>query len=427
MPTCIAALLVVTTGAFAHDLTGSLPDVSTALAQLSLGSELVTGPTVAPHWSAELLYDGTMVGTNFSRSPGHFYYDRPGERYRIRYLAKTDMYRPNSTQQWDQLCNNHSGTSLTIGSGSNGACVHMGGSYSDLFLWLAYSEKIGQKVLGGRQCDEWSKEVSMGPAGVIKLSTCLDMQGLPLELNTFFSGKFSGNTTYSFFHHNVNDPGDARFTPSFACEHYPPPPCQSQGIATLDVFRIWGPPEPLELDSRNTGDVLGDVSFVCTQGDSSFYKSKMITHWSVRVDTAFGQYALCNYNGTANHCDGQVKRVGRRSSQMSGGGPVMGQCSSNGDVGSQYSFPRQAKCFDGQQLGRDCAWSSAEPLRTVHARCVMEERGLLDACAREFGHAPFLESARIWEAAFASDDPKLGGCPDADREGTEDVAGVLVV
>lgn len=424
MSTFRAVLMAVMAAAFAQDdLAG---EVSKALALMSLSNELVTGPTVAPSWSADLIYDGTMVGTNFSRSPGYIYYDRPGERYRMKYLARTDFFKPNATQEWDQLCDSRSGVSVTVGSGSNGACLHFGQRYQDLFVWLPYSKHVGRKVLEGRPCDVWKLDVQMGPS-VIELSACVDAQGLPHEYNMATSGKFSGNTTYSFSHHNVSVPGDARFGQTFACEHYPPPPCESQGTTTLDVYRIFGPPEPLELDSRNTGDVLGDTSFVCTQGSSSFYQSKLITRWSVRVDTAFGQYALCNYNGTANRCDGEINRVGRRSSQMSGGGPVMGQCSSNGDVGSQYSFPVQAKCSYGQELGRDCAWGSAKPLRTIHARCLMHERGLLAACAREFGHAPFLESARIWEAAFASDDPANGGCPDANLVEAKAVAGIVVV
>jgi len=294
---------------------------------------------------------------------------------------------------------------------------------TDLFAWLPAARNVGQKEIDGKSCDIWEYKVHSAGFGNIDWSLCLADGNLPLEYTQKISGKFTGDVSYRFSKHVLAPPGEAAFEMSDACKHFPAPPCKSQGVKTVDTYRIWGPPEPLELANRNTGDVLGDVSFVCTQGSSALYRSKLITHWSVTVDTSFGQYSLCNFNGTSNVCTGppeMLKHVGRRSSQMSGGGPVMGQCSPNNDVGSQYSFPSESQCPDGilpgQPDSNGCAWA-ARAVRTVQASCVMEERDLLAVCAEEFGHAPFLKSAAVWKAAFETSDPSKGGCPDADPSG----------
>lgn len=217
----------------------------------------------------------------------------------------------------------------------------------------------------------------------------------------------------------VGDPGEAAFTESKACNEYPAPPCDADtGVASLRLYRIFGPPEPDVLENRNTGDALGDLSFVCTQGSGAAYRSKLITMWSVDVRKDYGQYSLCNYNGTDNVCQGtpaMLKLVGRRGSQLQGHAERGGQCTPNADIGSQYSFPAPGQCPPGvaPSASHGCSWGNARALRTVEAKCVLEERGLLEACGGELGHAPFLESKRIFEAAFASADPALGGCPDA--------------
>lgn len=87
------------------------------------------------------------------------------------------------------------------------------------------------------------------------------------------------------------------------------PPCIDDRVSTLDVYRMFGAPEPLELDNWNCGDALGDLAFVCTQGSAEASLDKLITHWNVNVSHNFGQYALCNYDGRKNSCSGPPAQI----------------------------------------------------------------------------------------------------------------------
>merc|ERR1740121_1640300 len=297
-----------------------------------------------------------------------------------------------------------------------------GGSYSDIFAWarLGLAKLTDKKVVDGEPCSVWTLDQleEMG----LYFSACVAADGVPREMNqTRTRGTWSGSTYMTFTDVKTVPPNDVVFKPTYGCaKNYPTPPCEDKQVAPLDLYRIWGLPEPLDLQNRNTGDVLGDLSFVCTQGYSEAYRSKLITHWRVNVSHDFGQYSLCNYDAKVgrNMCIGppeQLRRVGRRGGQLQGQGALLGQCTDNDDVGSQYSFPGEAMCAPGANPGVSggCAWGGAAAVRTVDASCIMEDRGLLDACKHEVGHAPFLAAARIWEAAFASDDPSQGGCPEA--------------
>mmetsp|Transcript_57218 Transcript_57218/g.185979 ORF Transcript_57218/g.185979 Transcript_57218/m.185979 type:complete len:335 (+) Transcript_57218:107-1111(+) len=323
-----------------------------------------------------------------------------------------------------------SGINLTFGKDDDGVCnpLHLPMRWSDMFAWLQYAKPAGQKIVRGETCSVWSLRLTK-PL-VMNASICVGSDSLPREFNQSIGGPgsaFSSSAFMQFFNATAEDPGEAAFAPTKACDtHYPTKPCPDGKVIKMDTYRIWSPPEPFELANRDTGDVMGDLSFVCTQGSGAAYKSKVISQWSVEVSSAFGQYAFCNFNGTANVCTGretQLTSVGRRSGQFSGKGPLLGQCSVNDDTGSQYSFPGTAQCPPGVSPGAatNCAWGNAVPVRTLAAICVMQERGLLDACKRGIGHAPFEEAIGIWKKAFASADASLGGCPDVPTTADKDI------
>lgn len=365
-----------------------------------------------------------MIGMNFSDGVGHFAYDAIGQRYRHASTTRSDIFYPNGTQFMDQLSRNNTGgpnVNMTMGEGLSGICMPMKGRFFDLFSWTASARYNGSKVVSGTACAIWTKEAVipsiLGKEQRAYFSACIAEDGVPRELTQAFHGaKGSGVMTYRFHDVRVGDPGDVAFEPSQACaRNYPSRPCEDEGAKTISVYRVWEPPEPLGLAGRDAGDVMGDLAFLCTQGAGEAYRSKLITHWEVEVSSAYGQYAMCNYNGRQNVCAGaasMLRRVGRRASQMQGRARAGGQCSGNGDIGSQYSFPAEALCPQGgRPSAAGCGWARARAVRTVAVGCVLE-RGLQRACAREFGHAPFRRSAAIFQAAFSSNDTSKGGCPD---------------
>jgi len=387
-----------------------------------------SGPDVPAQWSADLEYLGIFgQASAMATGQGTFLYDRTGRRNRMTYLASVSYFTPNHTYSQDTLTitrpDGTASSNQTTDSGENGVCmpgfVNNGTPYEDPFSWMRQADPVGSKDVQGVKCTIY-KQSKQTPRLRFEIAVCVDTDGLPREYNQSGGfGAFSMTNVMRLSNFKLADPGDDAFKVTDGCsKYYPRPPCPDSRVGPIDVYRVFGPPEPQELDDRNTGDVLGDLAFICTQGASDEYTKKVITHWKVNVSYAFGQYSLCNFNGKRNFCtgpDAQRQTVGRRSGQGQGRGQAGGQCTENPDVGSQYSFPSEAKCPPGISPGADtgCAWGGAVPLRTVPASCIMKDHGLLEACKREIGHAPFTQSAAIWAAAFASDDPLKGGCPDA--------------
>eukprot|EP00439_Symbiodinium_sp_Y106_P055851 s672_g7.t2 len=350
------------------------------------------GPVVAAQWSGAVRFDGTMIGITLKGGLGKFFYDRPGQRSdgmgkrmlsgcRIgnrrlksalrRREAILDMLAKNTTMAMNYTWG---------GYDENGACNPFPNKYSEPGLAKQWTALIPSP---------------MGKATDVNMTACVADDGSVLEMVQMVGG---------------------------TGKNWPAKPCEDEEVETLDIYRIFGKGEPQVLSNRDTGDVLGDVSFICTQGSGAEYESKFITHWKVNVSKAFGQlrprYALCNFNGTANVCIGQgsqLKRVGRRGSQIQSGKKAIGQCDPNIDVGSQYSFPEAGQCPPNvvPSEASGCYWANPRPVRTVAANCVMQDRKLLEVCKKEFGHAPFTESAAIFKDALASADLTKGGCPDA--------------
>merc|ERR1711957_975742 len=101
--------------------------------------------------------------------------------------------------------------------------------------------------------------------------------------------------------------------------------------------------------------------------------------------------------------------VGRESAMGLGKGALQGQCSPNEDVGNWYSIPAAGECAPGDSIGtKGCTWGPAKRLRTIAASCLVD-RGLLDSCQTEVGHAPFLRSEGIFENCQARMSRRLAG------------------
>lgn len=383
-------------------------------------------PFVLPQWSATILYSGSIMGMNLTQGWGRYFYDSPNQRFRFNFSAGVNFFYPDGHMEEDRLYTNHTERAdngflnFTVNGVNNGVCLPAKGSYTDPFTWIEGATMIGTRELGGRECSVWTRLVNKTEilgSMTFNMTACVAGDGLPLDLLVVApgDGKFSGAEHFVFSDVQIGPPGDQTFENAKVCQSWPSAPCEDEGTSTLDVYRIFGPPEPQELTNRDAGDVMGDLSFICTQGSGHAYQEKLITHWRVKVSNAFGQYALCNFNGTANQCDGtpeMLRRVGRRSSQMQTHLPKGGQCAQNEQVGSQFSFPEAALCPPAEEpSSRGCAFAEPVAVKTIRASCLFFERGLLETCKADFGHVPYARSQLVWEAAFASEDPELGGCP----------------
>jgi len=249
--------------------------------------------------------------------------------------------------------------------------------------------------------------------------------GVPRQLNvtTGMAYKAASTQNYTFSNPRIGPLGDEEFAESDVCAHrYPLPPCAGAEEVSLTMYRVHSRAEPRSLANRNSGDALGDMAFFCDL--AGLDATSLVTKWSVRANSSWGQYGYCLFSGGKNVCYGNTgKHVGRQSALGLGKGAVQGQCSVNDDVGNWLAFPGEGECADGASVGTGgCTWS-ATAVRTVSAGCIIKDRGLAASCAQDRGHAPMTKSSAIFEAALETADPAKGGCPDAEL--AEDV--VLVV
>lgn len=368
-------------------------------------------PFIQPSWSANITTTYRSGGQSAgSTMTGVYYYDAVHQRTRQIGRGPDTMFAPTDVSVADVLTANTTGLlnqNITLGSGADAVCKPMTNgthiAYQDPFYWLASTSPNGTHIVGGEPCDVWAFETSSAI-----MTMCIAHDGAPREVTLVVSGS-STHTVYSNVRIGLLE--DAVFMPSAACAtNYPTPACPDTGVVNLDLYRIHGAREPLSLTNRNVADALGDVALVCLMdaNDASY-----VSRWVISANSSWGQYSYCLYSGRNVCYSGSTHQVGRESSLGMGQGHLRGQCSENSDVGNWFSLPEGGECAPGEGVGtRGCTWGGAKRLRTVAASCILQNRGLQEACSKEMGHAPFQNSAAIFRAALASDDPNRGGCPD---------------
>jgi len=249
----------------------------------------------------------------------------------------------------------------------------------------------------------------------VNVSACIAADGVPRQFNqtSSIAYKAAKSQFMTFSNVTVGPLPDDTFLPSEACrDRWPTPACPAAGVEKMKLYRVRSTKEPSSLDNRNLGDALGDMGFFCSLGGMD--ETQVVTSWAVEANSSWGQYAYCLFSGGKNTCySGTARQVGRESALGMGEGALQGQCSKNADVGSWFSMPQEGECPEGATIGMDgCTWR-AQALRTVSARCILEDRGLKASCEKERGHAPMLRSAAIFAAALETADESKGGCPDA--------------
>lgn len=390
------------------------------------------GAALAPLWAADFAAEILVGPKSKSKSWGHFAYDRQAPRYRQRMTMEMGFFHPGESITYDILTTNRSGLNenTTVGARDE-VCKPMMLPYMDPFAWLDSAHRNGSTVVDGEPCDLW---VGVGVSlftvrGVANMSLCIGQRGEPRAWNVTAFQQIGGGIhmrqllRFANFTWGSALPPDT-FAPSPACQRFPLPRCADGGVRTLDLYRIHSTSEPMSLLNRNLGDALGDMAFLCQVNGVRTPKTNVVTWWQLDVATDFGQYANCLFGlHHRNECFGGTDlAVGRSSAEGMGRGQLQGQCSPNDDVGSWYSLPEDGACKPGEAVGTGgCTWGRVKRMRTVSATCILQERGLLQSCAEEVGHAPFKKSEAIFLAALASDDASKGGCPDIDlpQEGAE--------
>ena len=311
--------------------------------------------------------------------------------------------------------------SYHIIGGSHPICreIHLFGleNYADLFSWAGnpvLSEYKGQRVVSGQACSLWhSKNQSM--------SLCADGDA-PVELNiTYPKDGGSWNVSYHF------GPLSSQVSPFVQkpeiCNRLALPCEQGRGQepVPLDGY-IFHPAHNYNIEDQDVADLKGDALFICIDRlqNKSFmdHNYTLISRYSLDISPAYGQYALCN--GYPPVCEGgDFRLVGRKTPSSVGDGES--RCAADSPVGFWLSLPKAGRCAVGTRPSKDawksgCSWSVQRRLKTIHQDCLLQHDFLkicmTDAVARQ----GFARTVGVLEAAFASDDPSIGGCADVGPE-----------
>ena len=166
------------------------------------------------------------------------------------------------------------------------------------------------------------------------------------------------------------------------------------------------------------GDLTGDALFICVdrlQNKSWMdHNYSLISRYVLEISTAYGQYALCN--GYPPSCvGGDPRLVGRKTPSSVGDGES--RCAAENPLGFWYSLPKEGRCANTQRPSRDawttgCTWSVQKRLKTIHQACLFKHDFLEVCMADGMQRKGFASTSRALEAAFASEDPSIGGCAD---------------
>jgi len=321
--------------------------------------------------------------------------------------------------------------------------------YADLFAWAAnplVSEYQGKHAVAGRVCSLWNLR-SKTPS---KITLCADGND-PVELNMSIPTNASGTGAKSYnmtYHFGPLTDGskvsETVFEKPHICETFIPPCENGRGLepVAMDayVFHPGISAEDYNIEDQNVADLAGDALFICMdclQNQKSFidHNYTLISRYTLEVSPAFGQYALCNgYPDTKppgpSCIGGDPRLVGKEAPFFAGDGEK--RCDAGSPIGFWYGLPKGGRCPPGQRPSKDawasgCTWAVQKRLKTIHQACLLKDHDYLKFCKADvLAKKGFPRSIKALEAAFASEDPSIGGCADVGGPGEHGESVVVV-
>eukprot|EP01102_Stenamoeba_stenopodia_P009548 TRINITY_DN2828_c0_g1_i1.p1 TRINITY_DN2828_c0_g1~~TRINITY_DN2828_c0_g1_i1.p1 ORF type:complete len:447 (-),score=77.83 TRINITY_DN2828_c0_g1_i1:47-1387(-) len=348
-------------------------------------------------------------GTGFFIS-GPMWYDEIYEGERVDFTIPFSSY---GIWNYTSLANNVSNYFLI-----NEICRTLPGvgSFKSLFSWITYSNYNGQVTIDGRLCNEWLLPVPQ-LGGNLVLDVLASNSSVPVRFSAPFkpfTSTENGNITYIFSTQFTVEPIDPSvFEIPDNCYHQLVCPA---GPTVNTSFYLFHSVDDYTLINTNVADLLGDVGFVCQAllGDAFTYFS-WISEYEMEVNTTWGQYGFCNFGSCIG---GASDRIGKEAPD---GVTVQGgQCANNSDIGNWFSLPpfNSSLCpsYANGTVGINgtewygCGWNVIKKVKTIDGTC-LQKNGFEQACRNDTTF-PFPTAQTVWKAAFATEDPNQGGCPE---------------
>jgi len=269
-----------------------------------------------------------------------------------------------------------------------------GGKFGDLFAWVQYSNYLGERMIEKKLCQIWNlvyKNVNLtvfanGTLPVVFQETVQEPNDT-IIINFMFENFTAGNIPANIFDVPASCSGHGIV-------------CKGTGLEVMDTYRFH-PVNQYKLDNTNSGDPLGDTAFVCLRGMGG--PDQLISHFTVKVNTSWGQYGLCNFNSCLSISNETVGREATAGLTQDGG-----QCTANENLGNWYSFQGNAKCTSEDDF-TDCGWFQLDTVKTINGTCLLEN-GFYKACEADKTF-PFKTATQVFLNSFTYDQPSQGGCP----------------
>lgn len=319
--------------------------------------------------------------------------------------------------------------------------------FTDFFSWASnpqLSAYRGQRLVAGRPCTIWALRLKGS-----HISLCSEGNN-PVELNVTLPRNNSGGDVYNFTYHfgtlstGSHEVPEYLFQKHQICDSVAPACENGRGVAPVPldayIFHPGMSHADYNIEDQNVADLPGDALFICTmrlyQEGRLDHNYTLISRYSLEVSPAFGQYAACNgYPNTkppGPHCFGGDDRlVGREGSFSAGDGE--GRCVRENHVGFWYGLPKKGRCPAGEAPGKDawssgCTWSLKKRVKTIRQDCLLKDQDYLKYCKADvLEKKGFTRSIKALEAAFASEDPSMGGCADIGGPNTDERLAAVIV
>lgn len=371
-----------------------------------------TPPTNLPKAFSDMNMTTANGFTAFA-APAQFWYDenQVGQRVSLDF-ALFSGYPQNVTSV------TRNATTYII---QNELCRTLAQPFAGLFSWLPVAHFNGEVVVDGRLCNEFVFNIpGKGPIILDVLTNRIDGYDIPVRLiapGSSLNGRVMNNTLTWSTELTIGpvDPSVWEITSdTWTCATEVICP-DGPAFAQENVY-LFHDANYFVLNNTNVADQLGDVAFVCLDMETNLFEDfQWVSGYVIEWNTTWGEYSYCNY-GTC--WGGSVDRVGREGSE--GVGYLTGQCTNNSNTGSWYALPPYSEelCpeYANGTIGINgtvwygCGWNIIKKIKTINSTC-LRDNGFLNAC-RADGDFPFPTASKIWEQAFASEDPSNGGCPD---------------
>lgn len=388
------------------------------------------GPSIAPQFSVLISFGSALRRSRSGPGPWQenatLYYDEVMRTFKIAKESAIPFLGRGGVLHQDNFGVQDRSLELPNGQCYNASTffdpsIEING-FDGLFGWARGSTHIGHDVVGNRTCDVWrdvpgNRTLCIHGDEPVYIDIPTKFAGIPYIQRVSFEGPIIRQV----------DPAELFLPPQ--CDN-PPEVCGEDAVEVMQIYLLH-PKGQFNISDQDVADARGDVTYMCSDRLWEVEQYKLASLYEISVLQKFGQYLNCNLYDPP-YCVGPNRFYVGREAPLSMGIRAS-QCDDTEGwlerVGTWYSLPAEGRCTEARrELGKDCSWRVERRVKTFELSCLFDEaHGFLQAC--DTTTPPFDDVVAIYLQAFASEDPRHGGCPSVSPPGADSwrASGALMV